>query len=103
MSVEYVLTKAAAADLREIIRFTRKRWGDSQALSYVSSLRNGIEQLVAGISVAKDVSELYPNLRALHCQSHYIFYLPRDQAPALVIAILHERMDWIARVAKRLV
>lgn len=129
MSATYVLTKAAAADLREIVRYTRKQWGDDQLLNYVSLLKNGIEQLVANKSrgsgtadksresntadksrgsgtannsVGRDLSELYPRLCVLHCQHHYIFCLPRDGAPTLIVAIFHERMDLIARVAKRL-
>ena len=38
----------------------------------------------------------------LHFEYHYIFCLPRDDAPALIVAILHERMDLMARLADRL-
>ena len=38
----------------------------------------------------------------LHCEHHYIFCLQRDDAPALVVAILYERMDLMRRVADRL-
>ena len=102
MSAAYVLTKAAAADLREIVRYTRKQWGRDQALSYVSRLKYDIEQLVADDGVGKDISALYPGLRMVHCQHHYIFCLPQSDTPALVVAILHERMDLITRVANRL-
>lgn len=102
MSDAYVLTKSAAADLREIIRYTKKQWGDAHVLSYVGRLQRGIEQLAANRGAGKDLSAIFPALRSLHCEHHYIFCLPRDNAPALVIAILHERMDLIARVASRL-
>ncbi len=102
MSAAYVLSKSAAADLRAIVRYTQKRWGPDQVVTYVRQLQNGIERLACGGSDSKDLSELYPGLRMLHCQSHYIFCLPRDHGPALIVAIFHERMDLIARVASRL-
>jgi toxin ParE1/3/4 len=36
------------------------------------------------------------------CEHHYIFCLPQHDAPALVVAILHERMDIMARLKHRL-
>ena len=103
MSAAYVLTKSAAADLREIVRYTYKQWGRDQALAYTDRLQRGIEQLAAkSSSVGKDLSVVFSSLRVLHCEHHYIFCLPRNDAPALIVAILHERMDLIARVASRL-
>jgi plasmid stabilization system protein ParE len=48
------------------------------------------------------MSALYPQLRMMHCEHHYIFCLPRKTAPAMVIAVLHERMDLMVRLAERL-
>lgn len=48
------------------------------------------------------VSDLYPALLMAHCEHHYIFCLPREKAPTLIVAIFHERMDLITRVAGRL-
>ena len=31
----YVLTNAAESDLREIIRYTRKQWGNAQVRRYI--------------------------------------------------------------------
>lgn len=50
----------------------------------------------------RDMSTLYPELRMAHCERHYLFCLPRSDAPALIVAILHERMDLIVRLAGRL-
>jgi plasmid stabilization system protein ParE len=36
------------------------------------------------------------------CEHHYIFCLPRSDAPALVVAIFHEKMDLMTRLAGRL-
>ena len=48
------------------------------------------------------MDEFHPELRMLHCGHHYIFCLPRQAALALVVAILHERMDIMTRLRLRL-
>lgn len=48
------------------------------------------------------MSALYPALRVAHCEHHYAFCLPREKACALIVAIFHERMDLMARLADRL-
>lgn len=98
----YVLTRAAETDVRGIIQHTRKEWGDAQVRRYITKLEQGIGRLAAGREPFKDMSALYPTLRMAHCQHHYVFCLPRKDAPALIVAILHERMDLLARLADRL-
>ena len=102
MTTDYILTAAAEADLRQIIRYTRKRWGDAQVRSYIAKLEGGIARLAAGEGAFKDMTALYPALRMVRCEHHYIFCLPRDDAPSLVVAIFHERMDLMLRLADRL-
>jgi len=50
----------------------------------------------------RQASERYPALRVARCEHHFIFCLPQEEEPALIVAILHERMDLVARVAARL-
>lgn len=102
MTLGYVLTDAAEADLRDIIRYTRKQWGAAQVRRYIGDLEAGIDRLVAREGTFKDMSEFYPSLHMAHCGHHYVFCLPRNNAPALIVAILHERMDLMTRVANRL-
>ena len=102
MSAAYILTAEAEADLRGIVRYTRQEWGEAQTRKYLAALARGIERLAMGHDVFKDMSGLHPGLRMARCEHHYIFCLPRDDAPALVVAIFHERMDLIARLAGRL-
>jgi len=51
----------------------------------------------------KFLSDIHPSLRVTRCEHHYIFCIWREGAPAIIIAILHERMDLIARIKDRLV
>lgn len=41
-------------------------------------------------------------LRVKQAESHYIFCLARTGRPALILAILHERMNLMARLKRRL-
>ena len=61
-----------------------------------------MSRLVARQGVYQDMSDLYPELCMAHCEHHYLFCLPREKAPALIVAIFHERMDLMARVVERL-
>jgi toxin ParE1/3/4 len=98
----YTLTKAAEADLRGIIRYTRKQWGDEQVRRYMGRLEQGIARLASSQGAFKDMDALYPALRMARCEHHYVFCLPRKNAPALVVAIFHERMDLMQRLATRI-
>ncbi|EEW5974066.1 type II toxin-antitoxin system RelE/ParE family toxin [Escherichia coli] len=98
----YILTTDAEADLRGIIRYTRKQWGAAQVRRYIARLEHGIAALAAGRGSFRDMSELFPELRMIHCEHHYVFCLPRGSAPALVVAIFHERMDLMTRLSERL-
>lgn len=76
--------------------------GDAQARRYIADLEQGVARLAAGQGIFKDASALHPALRMARCTHHYVFCLPRENEPALIVAILHERMDLIARLADRL-
>ncbi len=98
----YILTTAAEADMRGIIRYTRKQWGDTQLRRYVARLEKSISDLATAQGTFKDMSALYPRLRMARCEHHYIFCLARESAPALIVAIFHERMELMSRLTDRL-
>ncbi|MFC4256776.1 type II toxin-antitoxin system RelE/ParE family toxin [Altererythrobacter xixiisoli] len=102
MTAPYVLGSAAESDLRDILRYTRDKWGVEKARHYASRIKAGIENAASGDGMIKDMSEFYPGLRMLRCQHHWIFCLPRQQAPALIVAILHERMDLMVQLVARM-
>lgn len=102
MTPAYVLTEAAEADVRGIVHYTRTEWSDVQARRYIEKLERGIERLAVGQGTFKDMGALYPALRMARCEHHYVFCLPREDSPALIVAVFHERMDLMARLADRL-
>jgi plasmid stabilization system protein ParE len=100
--MSYILTESASADLRGIVGYTRKQWGTAQVHRYVDKLEQGFARLAARQEPFRDMSAVYPGLLMAGCEHHNIFCLPRENAPALIVAILHERMDLMARLAERL-
>jgi len=76
--------------------------GVAQARAYSEKLHTGLQRLATGQGAYKTLGEINPSLRVARCEHHYIFCLWREGAPAIVIAILHERMDLIAGITDRL-
>ncbi len=103
MKKYYVLTKSAEADLREITRYTLEQWGVAQCSTYIADIEQKAEALATGKGIFQEMSALMPNLRVVLSGKHYIFCLPQQNAPAIILAILHEKMDVVARLKHRLI
>lgn len=102
MTAPYVLTRGAAADLREVVRYTLQTWGRSQCQAYITEIEEAVAELSNGQGAYKTRDDLLPGLRVRRAGHHYLFCLPRNDQPALILAILHERMDMVARLQERL-
>lgn len=76
----YILTAEAEADLRGIIRYTRREWGAAQVRRYIAKLEQGIARLAAGEGPFKDMSELFPALRMARCVNTTTFFACRVRA-----------------------
>jgi plasmid stabilization system protein ParE len=98
----YVLDPAAAADLRAVVRYTKQQWGVNQVRTYTAQLTQAMSALASGQGVYKELPDLHPCLRMTRCQHHYIFALIIQGKPAVILAILHERMDIMVRLKIRL-
>ena len=103
MAKHYVLAKGAAADLQDIVRHTNEKWGKAQCLTYIGQLEKAAVAVAKGEGSFKDLSAIHPQLRMARCGRHYIFCLPRSNALPVILAILHERMDVMARLGSRLI
>lgn len=102
MTAPYILTRSAAADLREVVRYTLQNWGRSQCQTYITQIEEAAVELALGQGVYRTRDDLLPGLRVRRAGHHYLFCLPQNEQPALILAILHERMDMIARLQERL-
>ncbi len=102
MTRPYILTKGAEADLRDITHYTVAQWGVEQCRTYIAALEEKAELLALGKGAVKDMSALMPGLRVATSGKHYIFCMPQTDGPSIILAILHERMDILARLKSRL-
>ena len=102
MAKAYILSKAASADFADIVRYTHQNWGEEQCRIYISELERATTLVAKGEGRFKDLSAIYPSLRMAKCGNHFIFCLPRPEAPPIILAILHEKMDILARLKGRL-
>lgn len=102
MTRSYILTKGAEADLRDITLYTVAQWGTAQCRAYIAALEDKVEAVARGQGIFKDMSSLMPGLRVATSGKHYIFCMPKTGSPSIILAILHERMDILARLKSRL-
>ena len=100
--LNYELSPGAEHDLQDIIRYTAEQWGAEQVRKYTKALEQCIIRLAKGEGYYKAVEDLYPNMRLVRCQHHYIFAIIRPDLPMLVVAIFHKRMDLIVQLKNRL-
>jgi plasmid stabilization system protein ParE len=102
VTLRHVYTREAEAELREIVRYTTRRWGAAKARAYARQIDDAAAALAAGQGVFKDWGELLPGLRVKAAGSHFVFCAHRTESPTLVLAILHQRMDLMTRLKDRL-
>lgn len=96
----YDLTLASEEDLRGIWRYTYDNWGFDQAETYFSQIEACCEAVGDGRFRSRALDGLPDDVRIYRCEHHYIVWLD-DERP-IIIAILHERMDFVRRLRGRL-
>ena len=99
---KYLLTAAAEADLESIARYTIAKWGTNQALRCGAKLDAHFEAIGNGKAKDRVFLQHRPELRVSRVEHHFVFHLDRGKDCPLIVAVLHENMDLIARVRKRL-
>ena len=98
----YDLSQEAEDDLNTIIAYTRKAHGDQQMRHYIKQLEQGAENLAKGTGAFKSLPNIHPQLRFKKVEKHYIFGILKKSQHIVIIAILHERMNTLQRLKKRL-
>ncbi len=98
----YDLTQSAQDDIKEVARHTLEQWGKQQSLHYASLLETRFLEISNLTAITRRFSERYPQIRVCRCEHHYIFYLHLEGKRPCIVAVLHERMDMIAKLKKRL-
>lgn len=96
----YDLTLAAETDLRDIWRYTYKTWGFDQAEKYFDQIEACCEAVGDGRTRSKVLEGLQEGVHILRCEHHFIAWMAGTRP--VIIAILHERMDFVRRLKGRL-
>lgn len=81
----------ARDDLRDIVRFTIRRWGEAQAERYLAELGDYARLLADTPGVDRHCDQIRPGLRRSEVGSHVLFFR-READGILVCRVLHERM-----------
>jgi toxin ParE1/3/4 len=102
MPARYDLTPAAKADIRSIWLYTVETWGEAQADRYIAALDAMFAEIAAGKALSRMFSKTYPQVFVTRCEHHYIFHLSALKKRPRILAVLHERMDLLARLRERL-
>lgn len=96
----YDLTLAAEDDLRDIWRYTYETWGLDQAETYFDRIEACCDAVAGRTAQPKTLEVLPEGVHIFRCGYHYIVWLDEDRP--VIIAILHERMDFMRRLKDRL-
>jgi plasmid stabilization system protein ParE len=81
---------------------TRCGRGDQQQRRYARLLEACFQGIATNTVISRTFSQRYPQLRLTRYEHHYVFYLVPEGKKPRIIAVLHERMDFLARLADRL-
>jgi toxin ParE1/3/4 len=88
----YELARSAAADLLEIIRYSKGTWGAERAQRYREELELAVQQLALSPAMGRKREAIAPGLRSFSVAQHVAFYTQRKDK-IIVLRILHPRMN----------
>jgi len=101
MAIAYRLTSAAENDFIEILDYTTREWGISQAEKYAAEIEGCLQAIVASPGRAKPFFVEAIRILIWRCKCHYIFYLEQEEFVD-VLAILHTSRDLVMHLNDRL-
>lgn len=89
----YSISYKARSDLKEIGRYTQKKWGTNQRNKYLGALFKSFDRLAADELVTIDCTQIRVGYRNYHIGRHIVFYRVTASGTFEIIRILHEAMD----------
>lgn len=98
----YQLTPLAQADLESIASYTLDKWGKAQVLRYGELLEQRFREIANRTANSRPFSQRFPQVLVNRCEHHYIFFLHPEVQKPCIIAVLHERMNLVSWLDKRL-
>lgn len=98
--MRYELSAEAIKDIREIWNYTVDKWGEKQANNYIKNIFECFEEIAAGDIIYKKFFIDDKEVKSVRCEHHYIFFLIKKKP--IITRVLHEKMDFISVLNKRL-
>jgi len=89
----YTVSNAAERDLKEIGRYTQKKWGIEQRNSYLKMLDECFIGIASGRIEGRDCSAIRDGYRKHLAGRHLIFYRWLSSDLVEVVRVLHDRMN----------
>jgi len=89
----FTLTGKAKADLKDIARFTQKRWGRDQRNKYLELLDSSFHKLAGNPLIGRDCSDVKAGYRKFPTGSHVIYFRSCSATEIEIVRVLHESMD----------
>jgi toxin ParE1/3/4 len=86
----YVLSKAADADIENIIRYTLEQWGPGRAEFYLTALHGAFETLCEFPHLGRDIAYLRTDYFQFEYESHCVFY-QKTKTGIFIARILHKK------------
>jgi toxin ParE1/3/4 len=83
--------KRARADLSDIGRYTRQRWGRDQSHRYLGELDACFHRLLSTPTLGRIYAPLPPYWR-VEQRSHVVFFRREANGDVVIVRVLHERM-----------
>lgn len=83
----------ARADLRDISRYTDKKWGRQQRFSYIKQLQDRFSYLANKPEMGRKRDEIIGSPYSYHEGRHVIFYRITGEGVE-ILRVLHDAMDF---------
>jgi toxin ParE1/3/4 len=90
---DYILSKKAIHDLRDIWSYTAQTWSENQADKYLHYLRILFEEIAASPGIGKNYDFILTGISGHLAGKHIIFYRVKKTGTIQIIRILHGNMD----------
>ncbi len=91
------LSHRAVADLADIFRYGKERFGEAGAREYVVGLRAATELIGRNAYLGSNCDAIRYGYRSHRKGSHVLFYTAA-KSDVLIVRVLHARMDFYAHL-----
>lgn len=89
----FILSIEAESDLKEIYKYSFKRYGEQQADRYIGAFEETFRLLADNPLLCRERREFVPPVRIHHHGRHIVVYIENDEKFILIVRVLHDSMD----------